>query len=109
LLRRTAAIGIAVGWLGALPLASFHVGLLPMTEVAGTALSGLTSITGLAGGLGYAALFGLIGHRIRARGRGREMGIVGTVVTAVGKRSLSCYLAQSVLCAPLLAACEVFV
>jgi uncharacterized protein len=102
LLRRTAAIGIAVGWLGALPLASFHVGVLPVTEVAGTALSGLTSVTGLAGGLGYAALFGLIGHRLRTRGR--SLGPAGTMVAAVGRRSLSCYLAQSLLCAPLLAA-----
>ena len=49
------------------------------------------------------ALFGLIGHRMHPRGTSRP-GRSASAVTAVGKRSLSCYLVQSVICAPLLAA-----
>lgn len=46
------------------------------------------------------ALFGLRGERVSARG----IGPVSGAVSAVGKRSMSSYLAQSVLCAPILAA-----
>ena len=60
------------------------------------------SVSGLFGGLGYVALFGLIAHRIA--GQRQPLGVAAVAVTAVGKRSLSCYLAQSVLCAPILSA-----
>jgi uncharacterized protein len=49
--------------------------------------------TGLAAGLGYVALFGLIAHRMGERRRHRA-------VAAVGRRSLSCYLAHSLIFAP---------
>jgi uncharacterized protein len=47
------------------------------------------SVTGIAGGLAYAALAGLIAHRAAGR--------VGTALAACGQRSLTCYLLQSVL------------
>jgi len=56
----------------------------------------------LFGGLGYAALFGLIAAALARRGP--TVGAVTTAVTAVGKRSLSSYLAQSVIFTPLLCA-----
>ncbi|GAA0925471.1 DUF418 domain-containing protein [Nonomuraea longicatena] len=95
LLRRVAVIGIAIGWLGGLPHAAAVMGWLPgpMTVYEVTQLT-----TGLPAGLGYAAVFGLIGHRIS------RPGPVVTAVAAVGRRSLSAYLAQSLLCAPVLAA-----
>lgn len=100
LLWITAVGGIAIGWAGGLPHALAHVGVLGGLEQVMWVFSGLQLITGLACGLGYVALFGLIGDRLA----GRPLGAVGSAVSAVGKRSLSCYLAQSVLCAPLLAA-----
>ncbi|WP_416906383.1 DUF418 domain-containing protein [Micromonospora echinospora] len=51
----------------------------------------LHSVTGIAGGLGYAALTGLIAHH-RAAAPGR----VVTALAACGQRSLTCYLLQSV-------------
>ena len=57
--------------------------------------------TGLAGGLGYVAVFGLIAARMPQWAR-RHPAVVA--VAAVGKRSLSSYLAHSLLVAPLLAA-----
>ncbi|MGA5501786.1 DUF418 domain-containing protein [Streptomyces umbrinus] len=116
LLRRTAVIGIAVGWLGALPAALAHVGALDVPADAQSeegALTLLRDVTGNAAGLGYVAAVALFvqwwtSRRARVgAGAGVEVGVGATVVTAVsavGKRSLSCYLAHSLLFAPVLAA-----
>ncbi|MFC7407142.1 DUF418 domain-containing protein [Georgenia alba] len=104
LLRTTAVAGIAVGWLGGLPHALVHVGAWDFPEQISWVFMPLQLFTGLFGGLGYVALFGLLGHRIAISGaRPAPTSPAGSVI-AVGKRSLSCYLAQSVLCAPVLAA-----
>lgn len=134
LLRRTAVIGITVGWLGALPAALAHVGALDVPADAQSeegALTLLRDVTGNAAGLGYVAAVTLFVHWWTSRrasaiagsgasgragggtsagvdaGAGVEVGVGATVVTAVsavGKRSLSCYLAHSLLFAPVLAA-----
>lgn len=93
--------GIAIGWLGGLPNALHHVGVLAVPDAASWVFSATQPTTGLAGGIGYAALFGVLCCRLRERAR---YGFAVSAVAAVGKRSLSCYLAQSVLCAPVLAA-----
>ena len=100
LLWITAVGGIAIGWAGGLPHALAHVGVLGGLDEVMWAFSATQAFTGLACGVGYVALFGLIGDRLTDR----PLGPVGTAVTAVGKRSLTCYVGQSVLCAPLLAA-----
>lgn len=95
LLRAVAIGGILTGWAGGvLPLLTLY-GVL---DVEFWTFLQLHSVTGLAGGLGYAAAFALIGARVRHRGQGR----VSWALAAVGKRSLTCYLAQSVLFAPVL-------
>ena len=104
LLRWTAAVGIAVGWLGGLPSALAHVGILDVPPEAVSeegVLSSLHALTGSAGGLGYVALIALLVHRMRA-GTRRSAPVVA--VAAVGKRSLSAYLTHSAIFAPLLAA-----
>ncbi|MDA8371872.1 MAG: DUF418 domain-containing protein [Nocardiopsaceae bacterium] len=101
LLAWTAVGGIGAAWATGLPEAMAHVGLLEMTAAAEGAMSGARQFVGLFGGAGYVALFGLIGHWLSGRER---QGVATTAVVAVGKRSLSCYLAQSVICAPVLAA-----
>ncbi|MBR8639907.1 DUF418 domain-containing protein [Streptomyces tuirus] len=106
LLRRTAVLGIAVGWLGALPAALAHVGVLhvpdDMQSESG-ALTVLRDITGNAAGLGYVAAVALFAHWWTTR-RPRRGATALAAVTSVGKRSLSCYLAHSLLFAPVLAA-----
>lgn len=100
----TAAVGVAVGWLGGLPSALVHVGLLavdPGATSASGALYGLQVVTGLGGGLGYVALAGLAVHLMSARWRTSTPVVA---VAAVGKRSLSAYLAHSLMFAPVLAA-----
>lgn len=101
LLRATALVGIPLGWLGGLPHALYHLGFLDLPPLMGDALVSVASATGLATGLGYVALFGLLAHRLSRRS---TAGPVVTALAATGRRSLSCYLAQSLLCAPVLAA-----
>lgn len=104
LLGWTAGVGIAVGWLGGLPAALAHVGLLaapPAAVAEDGAFGALHALTGTAGGVGYVAVFALVAERLSRRGR---RGPVVVAVTAVGKRSLSCYLAHSAIFAPVLAA-----
>ena len=48
--------------------------------------------TGVLGGFGYAALIALIAQRI-----GSQRGRAATAISAVGQRSMTCYLAQSVV------------
>jgi uncharacterized protein len=101
-LRRTAVAGISAAVLGGLPLALVTAGVwasppVPVLLVAGA----LHALSGYAGGLGYAALFGLLAIRIVERGR---PGAVACALRACGQRSLSCYLAQSVAFVALLPA-----
>ncbi|PRX96837.1 DUF418 domain-containing protein [Allonocardiopsis opalescens] len=98
LLVRTAAIGIPVGWLGGVPSVLIQHGLWDVPSWTPLVLSGLA---GLFAALGYAAVFALIAARFAAD---RSPGPVVRGLTAIGKRSLSCYLLQSVLFAPLLCA-----
>ncbi|GAA1854452.1 DUF418 domain-containing protein [Myceligenerans crystallogenes] len=116
LLRRVAAIGIPVAWAGALPQALMHVGAIDIPRHAEWMFMFTQITTGLFGGLGYVALFGLIGHAVARRRSGTPApaagprttldvdGPVAGAIQAVGKRSLTCYLLQSVLCAPVLTA-----
>ncbi|WKX69310.1 DUF418 domain-containing protein [Streptomyces sp. XD-27] len=112
LLRRTAVTGIAVGWLGALPAALAHVGALDVPDDAQSesgALTVLREVTGYGAGLGYVAVVALFAHgwgRRAAGGDAKAAVAVSavTAISAVGKRSLSSYLAHSLLFAPLLAA-----
>jgi uncharacterized membrane protein YeiB len=106
LLRRTAVLGIATGWLGALPAALAHVGALdvpPDAESESGLLTVLREVTGNAAGLGYVAAVALFAHWWTTRERRRGATAVAAV-SAVGKRSLSCYLTHSLVFAPVLAA-----
>jgi uncharacterized membrane protein YeiB len=97
LLVRVAVAGIAAGVLLGVPLA-LHAAELVEDPSLGMGLlhSALHTLGGFAGGVGYAAAFGLV-----ALGR---RGPVGNALTATGRRSLSCYLAQSVAFVALLPA-----
>jgi uncharacterized protein len=102
LLRRVAVGGIAVGWLGGLPGALDQVGVLAVPDGIAWALFPVQATTGLFAGVGYVACFGLLAHRLTSRPAGP--GRVAGAMRALGERSLSGYLVQSLVCAPLLAA-----
>lgn len=102
LLRRTAIIGLGIAVAGGVPHAMYHLGALEVGDHVSWIFTATQSLTGLFGGLGYVALFALIAHRIQGRPVAHSLPVVA--IGAVGKRSLSSYLGQSVLFAPLLAA-----
>jgi uncharacterized membrane protein YeiB len=91
LLRRTALQGIAIGVVGGLPLMLADTQVLHVEGATGVGLYALHSVTGLAAGLGYAALIALIAAR-----PGRADGPIAKALAACGQRSLTCYLLQSV-------------
>ncbi|GAA2561970.1 DUF418 domain-containing protein [Pseudonocardia hydrocarbonoxydans] len=96
-LARTAVTGIVVAVLLGLPFALAAAGIGPAQ---GTGLlvlgAGLHTLGGYAGGAGLAAAFGLLALR--------AAGPVAAALAACGRRSLSCYLAQSVAFVALLPA-----
>lgn len=100
LLHRLALWGIAAGWTTGAALALAHTGVVDIAAV--TVLSTLHFFAGIFTGVGYAALFGLIAHRLsgRAAASGRPVRWIG----ALGRRSMSGYLAQSLAWGPVLAA-----
>lgn len=107
LLRRVAVIGIVIGWIGGAVTAVQNLGLLGLPTEADWGFSLWQMATGMAAGLGYVAFFALIAARYEERRAARGAAGHGSVVgalTAVGKRSLTRYLLQSVLMAPVLAA-----
>lgn len=93
LLTWTAIVGLAVSTAGALPISLMLAGITGKPSADVLNLAGpLHDATGVLGGLGYAALISLISLRI-----GRDHGRITQAVSAVGQRSLSCYLVQSVV------------
>lgn len=98
-LPAVAAAGIAIGALGSLPSALVHLQILPDNLLIAMGWTIVAQLCGVAGGIGYAALFALIGLR-----DGDAANPVVGAIAAVGKRSLSFYLLQSIVFAPLLSA-----
>ena len=99
LLVHVAVVGLAVAVAGALPLALMAATLwtdpsLPARLVAGA----VHGVTGYGGGLAYTALAALVFVRFRP-----SRGAVLTALIACGRRSLSCYLVQSVVIVAVLA------
>jgi uncharacterized membrane protein YeiB len=102
LLVRVAVAGITAAVLGGLPMALLAARLWTSPPLAAALAAGsLHALSGYAGGLGYAALVGLLAIRIARRG---GPGPAARAVRACGQRSLSCYLAQSVAFVALLPA-----
>lgn len=102
LLVRVAVVGIGAAILLGLPVALMVAHLWPAPPlVAVLPAHALHSLGGFAGGVGYAAAFGLLAIRVAQRG---GPGPITHSLQACGQRSLSCYLAQSVAFVALLPA-----
>jgi uncharacterized protein len=102
LLVRAAVLGLGAAVLLGLPMALIAAGMWTSAPAGIAALAAsLHTLGGFAGGVGYAALFGLVAIRISRRG---GPGPVAGALRACGQRSLSCYLAQSVAFVALLPA-----
>jgi uncharacterized protein len=100
LLRRLAILGSLVGVAGSLPYALVVARVWEPGTVTSGALAGVHAVTGTAMGVAYVCLFALWAARLHERRSPRR----GTpaVLAAVGERSLTCYLLQSMILAPLL-------
>jgi len=98
-LRTGAAVGLLVAVAGAQPFALMAAQVWDEPSVPVSLLAAvLHTITGYAGGIGYACLGGLAAVALRAR-----RGPVTSALVATGQRSLTCYLTQSVVFVALLA------
>jgi uncharacterized protein len=91
-LRRFVAIGITVSALGAVPLALVVAGVIDADPEVVVPFGALHMLTGYVGGPAYAAAIALWASRRR-----EDTGPVVRAVQATGQRSLTCYLAQSVV------------
>ena len=95
LLQRISAVSLAIVVVGGLPLALFGAGMFHAGASAIDKMTLLQEVSGMFGGPGYAALLGLIALRLsRSRSSGTVNAAV-TLLTALGQRSLSGYLFQS--------------
>ncbi|MFI5692723.1 DUF418 domain-containing protein [Kribbella sp. NPDC051586] len=90
LLARVAVGGLGITVLGGLPLALVGAGWVHVDKSAVDALGLLSHMSGMFGGPGYVALFGLLVLRIR------QLSLPVRAISALGQRSLSGYLFQSV-------------
>jgi uncharacterized protein len=93
LLRRVAIGGTAISLFGGLPYGLVSAGALHVDSGALDGMAMLHGVSGMYGGIGYAAAFGLLALRLSS-----NQGNVPMVksVVALGQRSLSGYLFQSV-------------
>jgi uncharacterized protein len=104
LLRRAAVLGPVLAAVGGLPLALMGATWWAQwwgqpSEAAVLLAAAVHTLTGYAGGVGYAAIAGLIAVRVAQR-----RGPVVSALAACGQRSLTCYLLQSVVFVAVLAA-----
>ncbi len=111
LLLRVAVLGVSLAAVGGLPWALVRTSWWEPPSDAVALLAGVAqTLTGYAGGMGYAAIAGLVAIRA-AGGSGTGVGAArkrpGPVVLALaacGQRSMTCYLLQSVVFVAVLAA-----
>lgn len=81
---------LTISLVGAIPLVLINDGWFPSLFIAGVAY-GIHILTGFAGGVGYAALFGLFGLGIK------YSSVIVEAITAMGKRSLTFFVIHEVL------------
>ncbi|MFC7646556.1 DUF418 domain-containing protein [Streptosporangium lutulentum] len=93
LLSRVALLGTGLAVVGGVPLTLIDTRIWTPSDMVAVSTYALHSVTGIAGGLAYAAVIGLAVDRMR---RGRP-GPVVRALTACGQWSLTCYLLQSVI------------
>jgi len=96
MLRVAAVGGIGLAVAGGLPMGLFSAGLIEVGAAAAPWVKLLYEVSGTFGGVGYVALFGLLAHALTTRTRSPRENVVVGALTALGERSLSGYLFQSV-------------
>jgi uncharacterized membrane protein YeiB len=101
-LAHAAVLGIGLAAAGGLPWALVRATWWrPSSDALSLLAGGAHTFSGYAGGVGYAAIAGLVAIRVQQRDR---TGPVIGALAACGQRSMTCYLLQSVVCVAVLAA-----
>src|SRR5690625_1163889 len=90
LLKQLTIGGLTISLVGAIPLVLINDVWFPNLFNAGVAY-GIHILTGFAGGVGYAALFGLLGLGVKYHS------VIVKAITAMGKRSLTFFVIHDVL------------
>jgi uncharacterized membrane protein YeiB len=105
-LLRIAVLGVGLAAIGGLPWALVRAfWWKPPSETVAMLAGAAHLLTGYAGGVGYAAIAGLVAIRVQSRDRARDRpGSVVSALAACGQRSMTCYLLQSVVFVGVLAA-----
>ena len=103
LLTRVATVCLGITVLGGLPLGLVSAGWLHVDAEAVDKLTFLHNLSGQFGGPGYIALFALWVGRLTAKRSTEQLGLPIVAISALGQRSLSGYLFQSVAWMVLLA------
>jgi uncharacterized membrane protein YeiB len=96
LLRRVAAGGLGIAIAGGLPCALVAAGWLQVNASANMPIFLLHQVSGMFAGPGYVALFGLAALALSEAPRSPATRTVVSAIAALGQRSLSGYLCQSV-------------
>jgi len=94
LLWQVAIAGLAIAVAGGLPLALVHAGIVRADARTLAVISLLHGVSGTFGGPGYVALLGLVAQR-QSRGTTAVTRRITQALVALGQRSLSGYLFQS--------------
>ncbi|MFD2349246.1 DUF418 domain-containing protein [Nonomuraea ferruginea] len=94
LLLRTGVVGTAIAVAGGVPLMLVDTRLWAPSDAIGVSAYALHSVSGIVGGLAYAALIGLA---VAGGARRAAPGPVARALAACGQWSLTCYLLQSVV------------
>lgn len=92
LLKKISMIFISVSVIGAVPLLLQELHLWKPNYETKALTIALHLISGVLGGIGYACLFGIISLKLQ-----NTKGIISQAISALGKRSLTGYLLQSVI------------
>ena len=101
-LAHAAVLGIGLAAAGGLPWALVRATWWrPSSDALSLLAGGAHTFSGYAGGVGYAAIAGLVAIRVQQRDR---TGPVIGALAACGQRSMTCYLLQSVVFVAVLAA-----
>jgi uncharacterized membrane protein YeiB len=96
LLRVAAVGGIGLAVASGLPMGLFSAGVFDVSVAAAPWVKLLYEVSGTFGGVGYVALFGLLSHALTTAMPAPRESVVVSALTALGQRSLSGYLFQSV-------------
>jgi uncharacterized protein len=96
MLTRVAAVCMSITVLGGLPLALVAAGWLHVDDAAISKMEFLHNLSGQYGGPGYIALFALLVGKLTANRRPADLGLPVQAISALGQRSMSGYLFQSI-------------